>query len=48
VKAFIEALPQIVHEYKDEELVTLLLFNLPWLCHGKVSQAASAERSETL
>jgi hypothetical protein len=30
-----ESMPVIVTEYKDTELVDLLLFNLPWLCHGK-------------
>ena len=22
-------------DFKDTELIDLLLFNLPWLCHGK-------------
>ena len=28
-------LPQIILDFKDNELVDLLLFTLPWLCHGK-------------
>ena len=34
MKAFIEMMPTIIKEYKDAELVDLLLFQLPWLCYG--------------
>lgn len=34
VKAFLELMPAIVKEYKDAELVELLLFQLPWMCYG--------------
>lgn len=34
VKAFLELMPTIVNEYKDSELVDLVLFKLPWLCYG--------------
>lgn len=34
IKAFLELMPTIVEEFKDGELVDLLLFKLPWLCHG--------------
>ena len=34
IKAFLELMPTIVNEFKDNELVDLLLFKLPWLCHG--------------
>lgn len=34
IKAFLEMMPTIVEEYKDNELLDLLLFKLPWLCHG--------------
>ena len=27
-------MPAIVNEFKDNELVDLVLFKLPWLCHG--------------
>lgn len=33
-KAFIESMPAIIGEYKDDELVALVLFKLPWLCYG--------------
>jgi len=34
VKAFLEMMPTIVKEFGDNELVELLLYKLPWLCHG--------------
>lgn len=37
MKAFLETLPQIILDFKDTELVDLLMFTLPWLCHGKKS-----------
>jgi hypothetical protein len=33
-----EVLPQILLDFKDTELTDLLLFSLPWLCHGKPPQ----------
>lgn len=36
-----EVLPQILIDYKDTELVDLLLFTLPWLCHGKPHELPS-------
>ena len=33
-KALLEMMPTIVTEFRDDELVNLLLFKLPWLCHG--------------
>jgi len=24
----------IMHEFKDQEIIEMLLFKLPWLCHG--------------
>lgn len=39
IKAFLECMPRIVGEFEDTELVELLLFGLPWLCHGKRPQA---------
>ena len=34
VKAFLESINEIVTKHKDHELVDLLLYKLPWLCHG--------------
>lgn len=34
-----EVLPQILMDFKDTEIVDLLLFNLPWLCHGKPQES---------
>ena len=33
-KAFLQKMPTIVKEFGDHELIELLLFKLPWLCHG--------------
>ena len=49
VKAFIELMPVITKEYKDQELIDLLLFQLPWLCYGlgfeyRVSQSGGIVR----
>lgn len=30
-------MPVILTDFKDNELVDLLLFKLPWLCHGLYS-----------
>ena len=43
IKAFIEFLPQILLDFKDTELVDLLLFDLPWLCHGKIKEKINSE-----
>jgi hypothetical protein len=34
IKAFLESLSAIVLDYKEQEIVEMLLFKLPWLCHG--------------
>ena len=34
VKAILEMMPAIITEYGDTELIELLLYKLPWLCHG--------------
>ena len=34
VKAFLESLDEIVVKHKDQDLIDLLLYKLPWLCHG--------------
>ena len=34
MKAFIEQMGSIVNQFKDQRLLELLLFDLPWLCHG--------------
>ena len=48
-------MPTIVGEYKDSELVDLVLFKLPWLCYGlkqglkvTASGAISVKKSSTL
>lgn len=43
MKSFIEFLPQILLDFKDTELVDLLLFDLPWLCHGKIKEKVNSE-----
>ena len=30
VKAFLESIPKIIHEYNNKELLELLVFTLPW------------------
>lgn len=40
-----EVLPQILMDFKDTELVDLLLFNLPWLCHGKPQEPKNCDVS---
>ena len=34
IKAFLELMPAIVNDFKDSELIDMLIFKLPWLCHG--------------
>lgn len=34
IKAFLESIDDIVIKHRDHELVDLLLYKLPWLCHG--------------
>ena len=45
IKAFMEVLPQIMIDFNDTELVDLLLFSLPWLCHGKPHEPSKSDVS---